>query len=491
MNQKLNLFFIFLFCFSINAKTQHQDTIPRPIRTSYYIEPGSYGTKRATDPPDYVENFGKIKPSFSFLNVGLDTRERFELRHNDLRRPQSLSNDFPLLMRQRIYIGVVEALDPLRFTVEFQDSRRINGNYPLDTRDVNKNELIQGFAELYFDDLLPKDALGNKRPVSLRFGRMAFEFLDRRLIGANLWRNTTNTFTGFRLSLGQDKNDWQIDLLAIKPIERQIAAFDTTETNRTFTAAIGHWRKWSEIVTIEPYYMALRQAAAPTNNNISRNIHGFGLRAYGWQNGWNYDFTGMYQIGTDNNLEHRAFSFTSEVGHTWKSSIFKPRLSAFFGYVSGDKDPNDGVSNRFERFYGFGRPWSPNDYVIMENIVTPKIKIEFQKKIKNINFKAETGYSNYWLASSTDRFSSFLNGSTNNRDKTGNSGRFLGHELDGRVVFSPLPYFTANIGYTHFFMGDFVKNRQLIANGESANGSDFLFVELSFDIFDLFNHFKK
>ncbi len=49
-------------------------------------------------------------------------------------------------------------------------------------------------------------------------------------------------------------------------------------------------------------------------------------------------------------------------------SPVEARFSTFYGYAKRDEDPNDNVDNRFERFYGFGRPWSANDYIVFENI---------------------------------------------------------------------------------------------------------------------------
>jgi hypothetical protein len=461
-----------------------------PTQTTYYIEAGSYGTKRDSDPPNYVRNAGKLglttKTDLSWLNIGLDSRTRIEWRHNDIRRPESFSDDFPILLRQRAYFGVTNVLDPFRFALEFEDARRSNGNYPLDNRDVNSTELIQGYVELYFKKPLGTDALGNDRPISIRFGRMAFEYLDRRLIASNQWRNTTNNFTGFKLALGQDKNDFQLDALIVKPITRDIDKFDKTDKDRLFTTVIGHWRKWSDIVTIEPYYMGLKQSATDNTSNRARNIHGVGLRLYGWVNesGFHYDVSGMYQFGEDNQQKQQAYAVTSELGYTILSSKLKPRFSAFFGYVSGDKNPNDNISNRFERYFGFARPWSADDYVVMENIVTPKLKIEFQTKIKEMTVRFDGGYSFYWLASKTDRFNNLLNGS-GNRDQTGNSGNFMGHGLDFRTRFNPTPYIETNIGYAHFTNGAFVQNRQIAANNEAANSSDFVYLELSFNVFDL------
>jgi hypothetical protein len=462
--------------------------------SSYYREPGSYGTQREKDPPKYVRNLSDIGldklQKTDWLDVGLDYRSRFEIRHQDIRRPE-ITTDYPFLLRTRAYLGVKNIIDPFRFVVEFEDAHRVNSQFTPDDRDFNRAELIQAYGELYFKNALAKDKLGNDRPVSIRFGRQAFEFLDRRLIALNQWRNTTNNFLGFRAAIGQDKNDWQVDLLAVRPITRLINQFDETDHNRDFYAAIGHWRKWSNVITVEPYYLGLTQRADASNNNRNRQIHSPGVRVYGFLNKRhiNYDITYTHQFGQDNGLKHDAYAFTSEVGYTISHS-WKPRISLFYGYVSGDKNSTDNVNNRFERFFGFARPWSSDDYVIPENIVTPKLKVELEP-VKGV--KIDAGYSYFWLASSTDRFNNLLAGK-NNRDTEGKSGRFVGHGLDSRIRFFPVKFIEANLGYTHFTSGEFVINRQEAALGDKASGigsSDFFYIELNFNVFDAVKKYAK
>lgn len=469
-----------------------KETTSVPPGTSYYVEAASYGTKRETDPPSYTRTLAKTGirgvETIDWLDVGLDYRTRFEYRKNDLRRPV-LTTDYPFLLRTRAYIGVKHKLDPVRFAIEFEDAHRVNGKFPKDDRDFNRVEIIQGYVELHFKKALGNDKLGNARPVFVRFGRQAFEFLDRRLLASNQWRNTTNNFFGFRSAIGQEKNDWQIDLLAVRPIKRLIDDFDKTDNDRDVWAVIGHWRRWSQFITIEPYYLGLNQRATVNTGNRDRLIHSPGLRVYGWllDKHINYDFTYTQQFGKDSQLEHKAFSVTGEVGYVLREMSWKPRFSLFFGYVTGDKDPNDKVNNRFERFYGFARPWSSDDYIIMENIITPKLKVEFEP-VKGV--KIDGGYSYYWLASSTDRFNNLLSG-VQNRDSEGNSGRFLGHGLDSRVRFKPTKFMDANIGYIHFTNGEFVINRQKEVLGQHTKSSDFIYVELCLNAFDIFKQGAK
>jgi hypothetical protein len=224
----------------------------RILSGTYYEAPRSNSTTRDPDPPKYAGNFsqswlsrlgGIYQPQhLAWLDIGLDTRIRFEYRDNDLRSvnegdparsspfwrtptSQRIYNqtDNVFLQRTRLYLGVKEVIDPFRFAVEIADSRRYAGtNFrPVPNGDeINALEPIRLYGELHFDELLPGDPRGNARPVSLRYGIHNFEFLDRRLIANNQWRNTANTFVGFHGAIGQDSNDWALDLLALQPLKR-------------------------------------------------------------------------------------------------------------------------------------------------------------------------------------------------------------------------------------------------------------------------------
>jgi len=457
-----------------------QDTKPG----TFYQRARSYSTHPETDPPRYVRNLAKTGidafKDLYWLDVGLDHRVRYELRHNDIRRNR-ITTDHPVLLRTRAYIGIREILDPLRLVVEFEDARRYNGKFPKDNRDWNEFELIQTYGELYFKEALGQDDLGNHRPVRIRGGRMAWEAVDRRLLGNNQWRNTTNSFEGFRVTFGQEANDWEIDGWGMQPVIRLIDEFDQRNKSQWFYGAVGHWRKWSEVVTLQPYYMGLIQDDKG-GTLAKREIHSPALRAYGVLPGTEVDFdlSGIYQFGRDNGQKKAAWAYFLEFGHTFQQLSWKPRISAFYGFVSGDRNPNDNVNNRFERFFGFARPWSADDYLVPENVKAPKIKIEFQP---HADLKIDSGYNWFWLASKTDRFNNLLNGSGGNRDRSGNSGDFLGHSVDFRAIYKLTSHVSTTVGYSHWFNGEFVKNRQLAQLGETSSGTNFFYVEVSVSAF--------
>ncbi len=490
------------------AEIAEEEKAAKRAQNGYYVERKSYGTGRETEPPRYVKQLNKTWlrdingfEDISWLDIGLDYRFRYEYRDNDFRR-SSDTLDEPFLLRTRGFIAIKDILDPLRFTLEVEDARRNHSQFSreYDTRDINYAEPIQAYLELFFKETpLGKDDLGNDRPVSIKVGRHAFEYTDRRLLARNEWRNTTNNFQGVRTTIGQQKNDWQLDILALKPVQRFTNQLDEVDHSQDFYGVIGDWRRWSEYVTLQPYYFLLEQDGdkvkydangkpVAATAKIDRHIHTAGLRAYGvlGKSGWDYDASYIKQWGDQDRisggktfkLDHDAYAYNAEIGYSFKHP-WKPRLSAFYGFASGDKDQNDLGNERFERLFGFARPWSNNDYFQMENLSAPKVRAEFEPQVSWLpGLKVDAGYSWYRLDSAKDRW----NGA-NLRDATGKSGKDVGEEFDVRVRFPINNYISANLGYAHFWAGDFTETTSQKIDPNRRDDSDFLYVEISASAF--------
>ncbi len=337
----------------------------KKIETSYHHRSNSYATNPDTDPPRYVRKLSEIGVEkfndINWLEVGLEHRTRYEWRNNDIRRIEG-GEDNPIFLRNRAWIGIKNILDPFRFAVEFQDSRVVNNKHAITDQERNEYDLINAYGELYFKNGLGVDDRNQDRPIRFRVGRMAYEATDRRFIARNEWRNTTNSFEGFRLNLGREVNDWEVDLFGMQPVRRLQTKFDEANDHLWFYGAIGTWRKWSDIVTIQPYFMGQKQTADPNGftatNRLDRLIHMPGFRAYGKvSNLFDFDVSYNHQLGYSGPNRVDAQGYTIEIGKTFEHA-WKPRVGLFYGYASGDKDSNDNVDNRFDRFFGFARPWS-------------------------------------------------------------------------------------------------------------------------------------
>ena len=427
--------------------------------TGYYREAGSYSTRRDADVPTYVEQVGSY-------DLGLDYRLRFEHRDDDIRRAVD-GADEPFLHRTRVYLGARDVVAPFRAAAELQDARRSGGNFAPDNRDFNQWELIRLYAELRLDHALPGDPRGQTRPVAVRYGLHNFEFLDRRLIGNNQWRNTANAFRGFQAYVGQEANDWQVELLSVQPLARLLGEPDRPVEGQRLWAAIGHWRRWSEVITLEPFYLRLDDDSVAGG----RVVHSPGLRAYGLlgASGWDFDVSALAQFGHAGAREVSAWAANAELGYRFRDP-WQSRLSGFFGAASGDRDPGDGADHRFERFFGFGRPWSANDYVVFENILAPKLRYEATVSER---LRFDLGYSWYRLQSATDRFYN----AANNRDATGASGADLGREFDVRLRWQAARGLDVTLGYAHFVAGAWM--RRQVRGGDT----DFAYLELQWKPF--------
>lgn len=428
------------------------------------VESRGYGTRAESEPPRYVrlasETGYEALQGLDWLQLGADYRARYEVRHHDYRR--DARSDDPLLLRTRLYLGIQNLIDPLRLGVELQDARVVHSDAPDNNRDIDEHDLLQAYVEFY-----GRDWLGQGEPLRLQAGRMTFEYLDRRLISRNPWRNTTNSFEGLRLVAGSHEGRGWLDLLAVHPVTIEIDEADDGDEDRQFYGALGSWNGGSEYATLQPYALLLDENHAGSASD--REIYTWGLRGYRvFASGFDYDVNLSLQTGNSGGQRHRAEAGSFELGYTW-AGAWKPRLSGFVGYASGDEAASDNENNRYNRLFGFGRPWSANDYQVWENLLTPKLRIELKP---GASLQLEGGYGAFWLASDTDSWTN-----AGRRDRNGHSGAFIGHEVDSRVRWRANPYLEVVSGYAHFFPGAFTQN-----TGPSPQG-DFFYLELNFQLF--------
>ena len=468
----------------------------------FYQKTKGYRVEPEPDPQSYVRNLSKTQfeqfRDVEWLDVGLDFRTRYEYRENDYRPSATEKTGFRenpdnlWLLRTRAYLGVKEILDPLRFAVEFEDARSYNGLYNRTEADVNEFEFIQGYAELYFDNVF-----GHNHPLSVRAGRQHLELLDRRLIGNNQFRNTTNNFEGFRVQLGKKQNSWHLDTFALKPVERLKYNFDQHDEDTWIYGGVFNLRQWSEFITIQPYFIGRKVNGDPTNiNNTFRkadsDIYAPGLRVYGLfgASGFDFDADINKQFGRFGSLtgirnrpvtysqslrQHDALAYSLELGYSFDHE-WKPRVSAYYGFGTGDKSSADNINQRFDAFYGFNQPWSRNDYFSWDNLHAPKARLEFTP-YKDV--RIDTGYNAYWQESETGGWNR-----AGLRDTTGKSGSFLGHEFDIRMRHKLNPYVDWSVSYARFNPGEFTETVSAKTPGaQGTEASNFFYFEVNLNAF--------
>ncbi|MEE8170502.1 MAG: alginate export family protein, partial [Phycisphaerae bacterium] len=317
-------------------------------------------------------------------------------------------------------------------------------DFPRSGSNVNEADLLQAFGELFFED-----AFGEGRPLRFQAGRLSIDYVDRRLRSRNGFRNTTNSFDGFRVQIGSRESDWEIDAFAVQPVARNPNRFDHPDEERWFYGVAGAWRRWSSIITLEPYYFVLDE---DRSRQRDVELHTFGLRGYGpiGQSGFDYDFDAALQYGRNQGLNHRAYAAHAELGYTFERP-WDPRLAAWINYASGDRQPNDSVSGRFNPLFGSSHGmYGFSDMFNWQNIINPAMGVQFQPTDQT---RCAVIYRGYWLASKKD---GFVRGGR--IDPRGDSGRFIGQELDLLVLHQLTDCFSIELGYAHFIAGTFVRS---------------------------------
>lgn len=214
-----------LFILGFDAASFAGETVPDATSQPEFkpITTRSVAANRIAGKPDYAHSFSD---DVNWLDVGVESRTRYEYRWNDYSSPGLLTDD-ALVTRNLLYLGIKNAIDPLRFAVELEDSRRFLSDRADNPNIEDELEILQACVQLHFDDVI------GGAPLSLSFGRMTFDWADRRLISRNRNRNTISAFDGLRLRLGDEAAPWEIDAIAVRPVDRNVEDLDESSDNAT------------------------------------------------------------------------------------------------------------------------------------------------------------------------------------------------------------------------------------------------------------------
>jgi len=404
-------------------------------------------TNRIASLPDYARPLdesvaargGETGDVPDWLDFGMESRSRFEFRDQDYRTADLISEEV-FYQRSLLYLGIHDLIDPLRVAVEFEDSRRGFSLRPESANEANHTELLQGYGELYLDDAVCDEAL------SLRFGRMAFDAVDRRLISRNRYRNTINAFDGARLRIGDETSPIEWDAFALRAVDRSVDALDRSSDDSLLYGITGYLRTPAPDLVLEPYWLLADQTSG-----TGKKLHTSGLHAYGLigASGWDYDLDLAGQWGKSGGQDHSAWAAHAEAGYSWDHP-WKPRLAGWLNYATGDRDPFDSESDRFDPLYGASFAfYGYTSYFSWQNMINPAVRLSFQP---NAAIRCEIIHRGIWLASERD---AWPRGSRS--DATGGSGRYVGQELDLRAAYRVNDHLEIEAVFSRFFPGDFVE----------------------------------
>ncbi|MEP6662081.1 MAG: alginate export family protein [Verrucomicrobiota bacterium] len=430
-------------------------------------------------------------PAFSPWDIGGQFRLRYELKddagfgaNNDFIHSRENDNDYYLL-REKIHIGYTPE-KWLSFFVEGRDaSAHSDERDP--SPDTDTFDLHQAFVS--FGD-------PGQFPLSLKIGRQELLYGDERFVGVSDWGNTGRSFDAAKLRF--ENEALSVDLFSGRVVVPYDDHFNVANDYDWFSGIYASTRKLVPWQETQLYFLARNvgtaaanavAAGVPGSPSTARDVYTLGTRLKslpGKLKGWDYSaevagqFGSIVQSGVRRDLKSLAADATA--GYTWMKVFGAPRVGGGYTYASGDSDPTDGKTETFEpllgtnhKFYGLMDLWG------LRNIHSGRFVASI-KPLKRITLSTE--YHLLWLADTHDFFypESGAGRSANGYGRKPQNDNYVGSELDIIADCAVTPYLNAQVGYGHFFVGDYIRQsvHSVPANGGPVD-ADWFYAQIKFN----------
>jgi hypothetical protein len=389
-------------------------------------------------------------------------RSRFEAANNirDFSSVDDPSDDEYLLSRFRLGLTLTPS-DWITIYGQGQDAREFFSDK------VKEPGVAGAGGDDAFDLRQAYIKLGNLKefPLELTLGRHRLDYGSRRLVADPNWSNLGRTFDAVELRYEPSKN-LSIDAFYGNVVEATRAEFNESDSDQDLYGVFASsgiipnhkWELYSFYVDSEAAVSAGEVLTFGTRL-VSKERDGFP---------WDYEGEFVYQTGdvrgtiggkaTD--LDLSAFATHVGAGYTF-DFLGSTRLGLNYDYASGDSDPGDGESQRFQNLYPSTHPinglidalgWANLHDVYLQVGVEPTKKLEFNLE-----------YHLFWLADTSD-FAYRSNGTSAIRSKSA-SGRdvrtigadsFFGHKLDLTADYKVSDWLKLHAGFSVLFAGDYL-----------------------------------
>jgi len=409
-----------------------------------------------------------------WLHLSGIQRTRYETLDSQFRATRNGSDQI-LVMRSTLMAAIRRG--PLTVAAEMIDSRAELNDRGGQTNPgiVNTFELLQGYLQWQAADLFAQGSRSD-----LRIGRITMDVGSRRFVARNRYRNTVNAFTGI---------DWQWHGAS----GRRLRAFFTLPVNRLpklparlrdneveFDEEDSEVKFWGLYYADtlswgdhgELFYFGIDEDDSSRRPTRNRDLTTLGFRIYRKPrlSRFDYQVESALQFGESRssalptnvtNLDHFAHFHHGELGYSFDYA-WRPRLIAQYDFASGDNTPNDRNNERFNTLYGARRfdfgPTGIYGPFARANLNTPGLRLRLKPRGDVTTFLA---YRAFWLASDRDTWTT-----TAIRDPNGNSGSFIGQQIEARVRWNVRPQnIRLEAGIAHLFAGKFM-NDAPNANGQ-------------------------
>ena len=305
----------------------------------------------------------------------------------------------------------------------------------------------------------------------IKTGRQELKYGKYRLLDAPTWSNRVRSFDAGVLHYAH--KGFYGDILYGQDVKFDDDKFNASRREEMLAGTYFGFKKDKKTPVFEGYFLSLIDIKG--TNDIHRYTGGARLQA-NIAGGTVVDIEFPYQFGetgttTAGTKDIRAYAFHADVSKSFENMKWKPKFALAYDEASGDKDPNDSVSNTFIPLYqSTHAPYGLLDFFRWQNMRNPEINVTFSPTEK---FRFTPQIDFYWLQS---KFDSWYNSSgTAVRSKTsGERQYYVGSELSLRASYDFNKFFKWESGYAHFFVGGY------LGDSGANDDADWVYSQISF-----------
>ena len=418
---------------------------------------------------DDAQSVDDAATAASRLKISGSQRTRYERLDPQFRKGFDDSDQVVALQTSVVFDW---SADAFQIVGEIMDSRgELNDDGSFVTNTVDTLEPIQAYVAWH-----KKGMFDDSGDSTLRVGRMTLDVGKRRFVARNRYRNTVNNFLGADWSW-HDGDGRNLRLFYVLPmlivpadaasqLDNDVALDHATRGTRLI-GAYYQLPPLADKSVVETYLFDFDIEA--TRSNLAAAAHWLtaGARAYRVPKpgGWGYEAEGVWQTGRSGgtvggvartNLEQNAYFMHLEAGYAFDARM-RPVLLVQYDYASGDKDPKDTSSERFNTLFGARRfdfgPTGIYGPIPRSNIDTPGLRLTLTPKAR---WQSMLAYRWLFLAEARDQWVG-----SGWSDPTGESGRTLGKQLEGSFTWTAIPNrLSIEPGFAHLELGRFARQVQ-------------------------------
>lgn len=389
----------------------------------------------------------------------LDVGGEYRLRYHDEQNMRGLgltgNDDYFLLQRTRVYMNG-QVGERFRVYAEYIDAESNNENFTPRPIEVNRSDMLNLFGDW---TVLDNDDHGK---LIARIGRQELLYGDQRLISPLDWANTRRTFDGGKLMWTRE--DWRVDAFWTRPVIVNPVKFDSPDENQQFYGAYSTY-SGRKNHTYDFYWLGYQSDIPLFPGEQRFAMQTAGTRWAATHGPWLTLFEGGYQFGTYGTGDHSAGFFTLGGGHKWEDAAWKPTLWAYYDWASGDPELGNGFNQLFplgHKYFGF------MDFYARSNIQD----INFQLTANPHKKLTALLWYHIFLLQNTSDVPYHVTGRP--VVTTAGGDRSLGQEIDLLFTYAITPRAEIQLGYSHFFTGEWYRTNPVARNGFQGD-ADFLY----------------